>query len=426
MPTDRLRPSRLQWMALALLVVSVCINYVDRGNLGVAAKSIEADLHFPPAQLGLLLGSIFWTYSLGQLVAGKLIDKWNVNWVYAAGFLVWSAATGLTGLANSFVAFFLLRLLLGAGESVAYPAYSKIIATGFPEQLRGTANAMIDCGSKVGPALGVMLGVKMINALSWRYMFLAIGGASLFWLIPWCFLIPKLPLRQVLLASQWSPPYLSLIKERRVWGTVLGLFGANYMWYFFLTWLPYYFESERHYTKDRLAFFASLPFWSVSIASMLFGLAADALIRRGHHPGRVRQTFVSLGVLGCALFMIPAILVREDWLCNILFALASVCMGGYSSNHWALSQTLAGPEAAGKWTGFENCLGNFAGVIAPWVTGFALGETHSFLVASLIASGVSLLGVLGFSFVVGSPNQVQWNKSALPLHTGSVPRSLET
>ncbi len=421
MQTDQSRPSRLQWLALALLVVSVCINYVDRGNLGVAAKSIEADLKFPPQQLGLLLGSIFWTYSLGQLVAGKLIDRWNVNWVYAAGFFVWSLATGFTGLANSFVAFFLLRLILGAGESVAYPAYSKIIATGFPEELRGTANALIDCGSKVGPALGVMLGVKMISALSWRYMFLVIGGASLLWLLPWCLLIPKLPLRKVTLASEWSPPYWSLIKERRVWGTVLGLFGGNYTWYFFLTWLPYYFESDRHYTKDRLALFASLPFWSVSIASILFGLAADALIRRGYRAGRVRQAFVSFGLLGCGLFMLPAILVEQDWLCNIFFALASICMGGFSSNHWALSQTLAGPEAAGKWTGFENCIGNFAGVIAPWVTGWALHETHSFLVAILIASGVSMLGVLGFSFVVGTPNQVQWRKMVPPLHTENVP-----
>lgn len=426
MPTDQLRPTRLQWLALALLVISVCINYVDRGNLGVAAKSIEADLHFPPQQLGLLLGSIFWTYSLGQLVAGKLIDRWNVNWVYAAGFLVWSAATGLTGLANSFTAFFLLRLLLGAGESIAYPSYSKIIATGFPEQLRGTANALIDCGSKVGPALGVLLGVKMINALSWRYMFVFIGGASLLWLLPWCLLVPKLPLRRVVEASQWAPPYLALIKERRVWGTVLGLFGGNYTWYFFLTWLPYYFESERHYTKDRLAFFASLPFWSVSIASILFGLAADALIRRGYHAGRVRQAFVSLGLLGCCVFIIPAILVKEDWLCNTLFALASVCMAGFSSNHWAFSQTLAGPEAAGKWTGFENCLGNFAGVIAPWVTGLTLNRTHSFLAAVLVASGVLLLGVLGFSLVVGTPNQVLWHPDPLTLHTKNVPESMES
>ena len=426
MPTEELRPQRLQWIALSLLVLSVCINYVDRGNLGVAAKSIQDSLHFESGHLGLLLGGFFWTYSLFQLAAGKLIDRWNVNWVYAAGFLVWSAATGLTGLATSFGGFFLLRLVLGAGESIAYPAYSKIIATSFPEQLRGTANAMIDCGSKIGPALGVMVGVKMIQTLSWRSMFMVIGGASLLWLIPWCLIIPRLPQHQVKLASEWSPPYLRLLRERKVWGTILGLFGANYTWYFFLTWLPYYFETDRHYSKNELALIASLPFWAVSIASMLFGLGADALIRRGFHPGRVRQSFVSIGLTGCCLFMIPAVLVHENWIANILFTLASVCMGGFSSNHWAFTQTLAGPEAAGKWTGFENCLGNFAGVIAPWISGIALHQFHSFLIAFLIAGMVLLLGVLGFSFVVGTPNQVVWRPELPPVHTRNVPQPIRT
>jgi len=95
-------------------------------------------------------------------------------------------------LANSFAAILCLRLLLGAGESVAYPAYSKIIANTFPERLRGTANALIDAGSKMGPALGVLAGVKMVGWLSWRGMFVAIGGCSLLWLIPWSFVAAKI------------------------------------------------------------------------------------------------------------------------------------------------------------------------------------------------------------------------------------------
>ena len=168
MQTDSLRPHRLHWLALGLLVISVGINYVDRGNLGVAATSIEGELHFAPDKLGLLNTAFFLTYSLFAILSGKVLDYWNVNWVYAAAFLLWSAATGLTGLATSLSAFLLLRMLLGIGESVAYPSYSKIIASTFPERLRGTANALIDAGSKIGPALGVYLGFKLIVSHSWR------------------------------------------------------------------------------------------------------------------------------------------------------------------------------------------------------------------------------------------------------------------
>src|SRR3954453_21919961 len=187
------QPEPLHWVALGLLVLSVCINYVDRGNLGVAAKSIQDELRFTPEQLGILLGGFFWTYSLLQIAAGKMMDRWDVNWLYAGGFLVWSAATGVTGFAGSFGVILLLRFVLGAGESIAYPAYSKIIASTFPETLRGTANALIDSGSKIGPALGISIGVKMIQAWSWRPMFLFVGGASLLWLVPWCLVVRRLP-----------------------------------------------------------------------------------------------------------------------------------------------------------------------------------------------------------------------------------------
>jgi MFS family permease len=409
METAEPRPKTLHWIALGLLVISICINYADRGNLGVAAQSLQTELHFNQSNLGTLLGSFFITYAAFQLVAGKAIDHWNVNWVYAAGFLVWSLATGLTGLASTFPAILCLRLILGAGESVAYPAYSKIIATVFPETLRGTANAMIDAGSKVGPALGVMLGVKLLNRFTWRGMFIVMAGASLLWLIPWCFVVPKLAVKRLARVSLWAPSYAQLVKTRRVWGTVLGLFGANYGWYFLLSWLPYYLENARHYTGDRLAFIGSLPFWAVAASSMMFGLLADALIRRGYEPGRVRQTIVSVGLLTCCCLILPAVLVPGQTLCMTLLILACVAMGGFSSNHWALTQRLSGAEAAGKWTGLENCFGNTAGFAASYISGLTLRHTHSFVVAFGIVSVSLLLSVFGYWFVIGNPLPVNWH-----------------
>ncbi len=405
------KPKPLHWIALALLVISVCINYADRGNLGVAARSIERELHFNQDDLGLLLGSFFVTYAACQLIAGKIIDRWNVNWVYAAGFLVWSVATGLTGLVSTFSAILCLRFILGAGEAVAYPAYSKIIATVFPEQLRGTANALIDAGSKIGPALGVFVGVNLVTRFTWRGMFVAMAVASFLWLIPWCFIAPRLAPRRLAKVSAWAPTYRELVTKRAVWGTVLGLFGGNYAWYFLLNWLPYYFEHDRHYTRERLALFGSLPFWAIAGSSMIFGLIADALIRRGNEAGRVRQIIVSLGLVGCCLFMLPVVLVPQQFLFNLLLILACISMGAFSSNHWALTQRLSGAEAAGKWTGFENCLGNIAGIAANYVSGFTVSRTHSFFPAFAVACAVLLLGAAGFWFVIGEPFPVRWRTS---------------
>ncbi len=416
-----LKPSQLHWIALILLVISVGINYLDRGNLSVALSNIERDIHLNRDQLGLLGTAFFVTYSLLQIVAGKLIDRFNVNWVYAIGYLLWSGATLLIGFTrdihvlgfamDSFTVLFILRLVLGCGESVAYPSYSKIISGSFPEGLRGAANAAVDAGSKVGPALGILIGVELVNTLSWRGMFIGIGAVSMLWLLPWCFVAPKLKLRQE--TSPIEPPsYREILSKRSFWGTVLGLFGANYTWYFFLTWLPYYFESERHYTHDKLAIFGSLPFWGVALSSMLAGLGADALIRRGRNAARVRQSTVSLGLLGCCLFMLPAVAIKNETVSISMLMVACLALGLFSSNHWALTQTLAGPEASGKWTGIENCLGNFAGIAAPWITGFILDATKSFFAAFAVSCAVLLVGITGYWFVIGKTNRVRWSTEA--------------
>ena len=88
------------------------------------------------------------------------------------GYLLWSGATAITGVVHgfefagftvsNFAALFALRLLLGLGESVAFPCYAKILSGSFPEGLRGTANAAIDCCTKIGPAIGILLGVELV------------------------------------------------------------------------------------------------------------------------------------------------------------------------------------------------------------------------------------------------------------------------
>ncbi len=133
-------------LVLALLGISIFINYVDRGNLSIAAPILKEELNISSSQLGLLLSAFFWTYACMQFVSGWLVDRLNVNLVFAGGFFLWSAATAMTGMVHTFVALFLFRLLLGIGESVAYPSYSKIIALNFPEEHRGIANSVISAG----------------------------------------------------------------------------------------------------------------------------------------------------------------------------------------------------------------------------------------------------------------------------------------
>src|SRR5271157_4212535 len=105
---------------VSLLALAVLINYIDRSNLSIAAPLLKDELGLSGSQLGTLLSAFFWTYALMQIPAGWLVDHFDVKLVFALGFLLWSAATAVTGVLHGFAALLIVRVILGIGESVAF------------------------------------------------------------------------------------------------------------------------------------------------------------------------------------------------------------------------------------------------------------------------------------------------------------------
>ncbi len=399
-----------RWFILGLLVVSIFINYIDRSNLSVSVTNLERELRLDPEQMGLLLSGFFWSYATLQLVAGWLVDRYNVYVVYGAGFVLWSLATALTGFAGSFGVLFGLRLLLGTGESVAYPAYSRIIAEDFPERHRGFANALIDAGSKCGPAIGTVVGGLIVAGFGWRPLFFILGFGALVWTVPWFLALPRnsTAARPSTAGGRaGGPGFLAIAKQRDAWGTFLALFCANYAWYFIIMWLPGYLETDRKFSKEMMATYGSMPLWAIVVVAIAAGWASDRLIERGFDRTRVRKGFAILG-LGLATLILPAALIPDPMLSLVCLTLAYAPYGLYSSNVWAITQTLAGP-AAGKWSGMQNCIGNIAGILAPWLTGLIRNRTGSFAYAFAVAGLCLAIGACSYLFIVRRVEPVKWD-----------------
>jgi len=142
--------------ALVLLAICAVINYVDRGNLSIAAPLLKDELRISATQLGILLSAFFWTYTALQFVSGWIVDRFDVNRVIAAGFLLWSLATAATGLVRGFTMLLAMRLMLGVGESVMVPACSKILGFHLPEHHRGFADGVLQGAWSAGPAVGTL------------------------------------------------------------------------------------------------------------------------------------------------------------------------------------------------------------------------------------------------------------------------------
>lgn len=404
--TGKMRLPGPMMAALILMIISIIINYLDRGSLSTAAPLLKVDLSLSATQIGLLLSAFFWSYALMQVVAGWLVDRYNVIWIMAGGFFVWSMAITLTGLATSFTALLILRLLLGTGESVAYPSYSKILTANYAEHQRGLANALIDAGSKIGPALGTLVGGLLMASYGWRPFFIVLGLVSLIWIPAWFKWMPRQNY-EVKIMDKKGPGFKKILSKRQMWATISGHFCGNYFWYFLLTWLPFYLVRERGFSMEKMAVIGAIAYLATALTTTVTGWISDRAISAGVSPTRVRKTCTITGLSLSTIVVAVVILPNE--IASMTFLILACCSYGiFASSHWAITQRIAGPEAAGKWSGLQNCFANFAGVIAPAVTGFVVDITGQFFWAFAVSSIVAFTGAAVYAFFLGPIEPVKW------------------
>src|SRR5208283_6008768 len=214
-----------RWVLVALLFVASFINYLDRATISVALPLISVDLRLGPETKGIVLSSFFWSYALMQIPIGWCADRWNLRWLYAGLFAVWSLACGLTGFAGSLLVLILLRILLGIGESIYLPGGTKIVGMLFTSKERGFPSGLFDSGTRLGMAVGTPVIAALIIFGGWRNMFALVGFTAIIWVAPWLLVAPK-NLQGVRTARvpPGSPPARRIRFNRNLLGICLGFF----------------------------------------------------------------------------------------------------------------------------------------------------------------------------------------------------------
>ncbi len=394
---------------MPLLGLAIFINYVDRGNLATAAPLMKDELGLNAVEFGVLVSAFFWTYTPGQILAGWLGEKLNPYRTLALGLAVWAIATALTGLASGFAMILVLRLLLGLGETAAFPCSSKIIAQGVPPEKLGGANAIVSLGLSIGPAFGTLAGGLLMASVGWRPAFILFGLASLLWLIPWALATRghAAAARAEMAAAPPAPPFADILARRELWGASLGHFSVNYGFYFVVSWLPIYLVKVQGYSMSAMAGIGAAVYLSYAAGAVLGGQLTDRWIAAGATPNRARKTLMVV----CHLLAAASFAACAAGSASIAIAalfVAGLAFGATSPNIFAIGQTLAGPRVAGKWIGVQNCFGNIAGIVGPIITGVLVDGSGGFPAAFAVSAAVALLGVVGWGLVIPRIAPVSW------------------
>ncbi len=409
----------VRWRIAGLIATGVLVNYFDRISLSVAGPQFERSFHLTPAELGLLFSAFFWSYALLQIPAGLVLDRFGVTRVGRWSAFLWGAAQLLTACAAGFAGIFAARLLLGIAEAPTFPANSKATGYWFPRTERALSTALYDFGAKFSNVIGVPLVALAVVRLGWRSGFGLVAALSFVYFVVFYRMYrdpsqhPKVTYEELAYLAaggaepegQPSAPIAGMLRyllsTRKVWGLVIGFGAYGYSFNLFLTWLPDYLVRTTHRSILTSAGFAAIPWACGSAADLLVGgWLIDHLVGSGHDETRVRKTVLVISM--CAgLAVLGATATDRP---GIALAWISVALTGLSAAApiaWSLTSLIAPKGGVGAVGGIMNFSNNMMGVVAPIVTGFIVGRTHSFVDVFLVAGLVLFAGVAAFVFLLG-------------------------
>lgn len=296
--------SKARWGILAFLFLSTVLNYVDRQTLSILAPIVQVDLGIDDRGYATIVQLFLIAYTLAHLGAGWLTDKLGPKLGLALFVGWWSLANMLTGLAQSAMQLGAARFALGLGEAGNYTAAPKTVSERFPAHERGFAVGVYTAGAMVGATISPPLIGWLAVAHGWRAAFMATGALGFAWIIGWWLVHRGAPVVADAPAGEEGGAktrWVSLLRQRPVWGLALARMFTDPVWYFYLFWFPKYMIDDRGMSLLQMAQVAWIVYLAADLGSLLGGWASGRLVRRGIAPARSR-----LWLMAGAALLAPA------------------------------------------------------------------------------------------------------------------------
>jgi MFS transporter, ACS family, hexuronate transporter len=394
-----------RWTICAMLFVATTINYMDRQVLSILKPVLAgAELHLQPFFHGwptvehsismneVQYGNIVWcfqiAYALGVIFAGRFVDRVGCRRGYPIVTAVWSLSAMGHALVNSVMGFGVARFFLGLGESGNFPAAIKATAEWFSPKERALATGIFNSGAGVGAILAPFIVPWVALHFGWRAAFLVTGVFSAAWIVWW-----SIRYRSPKQIAGPKVPWTHLLRYRQTWGFVLGKFLTDPVWWFYLFWLPSYFNAR---FKIDLAHLGP-PLIVVYVISMIGSVFGGWLPKGFVGLGMQLKTARIAAMLTCACLVVPIAFaggLHSIWMAVALLSVATSAHQGWSANIFTTVSDMFPAEYVGTVVSFGQVGGALGGAIFAQVAGHVLQLTHSY-VPLFLFSGFAYLVALG-------------------------------
>lgn len=402
--------SNLRWWIGGLLFASTVINYIDRQTLSVLAPYLKEQYQWNNQNFALIVISFRVAYSVGQTVAGRLIDRIGTRKGLTITVIWYSIAAMLTSLAGGLRSFAFFRFLLGAGESANWPAATKAVAEWFPKKERGWAVALFDSGSSIGGAIAPLLVIGLYKYFGgWRPAFVITGTLGFLWLGAWRMLYhppeshPRITdaEREMILGDRneldqqdhtdHKTRWRDLIKLPQTWAVIAARTMTDPVWFFITDWFAIYLVSKGINPEQGLLAFW-IPFVAADLGNFFGGGISSWLIRRGWPVIKARKAVVVFGGLGMTL-LIPTIFTSSLLALAGLFAISTFAYAAFSTMALVLPSDLYRSESVATVSGMSGTGAGLGTIISTFLIGY-VSDHYSFEPILITASFIPFFGMI--------------------------------
>ena len=397
--------SRVRWSVCAMLFFAASINYLDRQVLGLLAPTLQHSIGWTEAQYGYIVGGFQFAYAIGLVLSGRLVDKLGCRIGYVIIMAFWSVASMGHALAASALGFGVARFFLGLGESGSFPAAIKTTAEWFPQRERALVTGIFNSGTNVGAIVASALIPWITLRFGWHAAFLVTGLLGAIWIVWWItrYYSPEDHPRvspvefQYIRDDRPEPiaqiPWGKLLTYRQTWAYCVAKFLTDPIWYFYLYWLPKFFDSRYHLGLGSIG----LPLIAVynlsAVGSISGGWLPTAFNKSGMSMERARLS----AMLICAFLILPislANLTTSLWSAVGILSLATAAHQGWSANLFTTASDMFPRSSVGAVVGIGGMAGSVGAVLFSLSTGWVLQSYHSYTPLFSVAAASYLVGLL--------------------------------
>ncbi len=417
-----MRLERLRWLILLLLFLSTVINYVDRQALSVLLPTLRSELGISSTQYGTITTLFMVAYTVGQLLAGVVIDRVGTRRGFAWSIVIWSVAAAAHAFARGVVSLSIFRFALGIGEAGNWPAGGKAVSQWFPQSRRAFGMAVFDGGSAVGAIIAPPVVAALALHWGWRAAFVFTGLLGFVWLVlwQWIYAAPEkhkwltdadrgIAVKESGEAKAQSRAFGDALRRiigmRKLWGLMATRMVATPVWWFYVFWLPDYLSKGRGFTLKEIGMFGWIPYLTVDIGKMLGGAVSDQLLSRGRTATVARKSVMAVGALammgGMNVVGAGSAATALAWVCVATFG-----FGMWSANILALHADIFHSDTMASAIGLTGMAASLGGAVFTFVVGLVV-DRSGYAPVFWAAGCAALVACLALFFWVGRVEAVR-------------------